>query len=791
MKRDTLFGITILLFVGLAIGGLIYANSLRQSNRPNAAAGDRRDSPADVQSRAVALLEERNRLDQTVWKDEVLSQEYEQVFVNLWDALRAAQDKLKVVSAFSFKQLTLGLAQKPQNKDLGIRATRFSGQGKTIDPLGWQSLISQFRQDGFEIIQTEWHHAAFEPADTNAVRSTVNMTAHLLNRRTQTRYIIKAALKVAWEPRLDTRELPRVRTIDATELTIFTRQGEPAFRRAYDIQPVVTKNGDAQPMLFPVHLYDLDKDGLSEILIPSMNSVRVNRGGWKFDDFNLFKHPLKQMILVGVFADFTGDGHADYLCAEEGPLFFFEADAGGRFSTPSRQAASDAIAFRNPATFTAGDVDADGDLDVWVGQYKGAFTEGQMPTPYYDANDGFTGYLLQNDGNGHFVDITESAGLSEKRFRRSYASSLIDLDEDLDLDLVICSDFSGLDVYLNDGRGQFTDVTEALVDQRHSFGMALSFADYNLDGKTDIFMTGMGSTTARRLEQMNLKRDDFPLHQKMRMPMGYGNRMYLARDQASDDKPDMARRFPQASFNDQVARTGWSWGATSFDFDNDGDRDIYVANGFISQGSVKDYCTHYWRQDIYMGSSTHDPAIVAMQACIPANKDDMSWNAYEHNCLLMNEGGEGFVNVAFLMGVAFEFDSRCVVSDDLDGDGRMDLIVYRHSIGTGLPFEIYALENQLKTDRHWIGVRLNDEQGGRSVMGASVVLQSAEGQQIAKIVSGDSFYSQHAPTVHFGLGSQTSVESIDVVWIDGTRQTLKNPQIDRYHAMRASGPVSK
>ena len=754
------------LIATVAIGVLLYGGNLRNAQA--------QDSSEELQAQASKLLEERKRLDQTVWKDEVLAQEYEQVFVNLWDELRAAEDKLKVLEGLGFSQLRLGQPKERQRKDLDVHMTTFSKPVKTLEHTDWIGLLAGSRQAGIEIVQTEWHHAAFDPADAKAVRSTVNMEAHLLNGRTNTRTIIKGPLQVVWEPRSKADELPRIRTIDAMGVTMLTRQGEPAFRRAYAIQPNAKSKGK-EPLLFPFHVYDLNKDGLSEIIIPSLNTVRVNKGGWQFDSFSLFKYPIRGRTLVGVFADFTGDGWADFLCAGAGPLALFVADGTGRFSLPPRQAAANTVGFDNASVFTAGDVDGDGDLDVWIGQYKQAYTQGQMPTPFYDANDGFADYLLQNDGKGNFVDITETVGLGKKRFRRTYGGSLVDLDDDLDLDLVVCADFAGLDAYLNDGKGRFTDVSDALVDQRHSFGMALSFADYNLDGKIDIFMTGMGSTTARRLERMKLNRDDFPMHKEKRMPMGYGNRMYLAGDEGGTE-----RRFPQASFNDQVARTGWSWGTSSFDFDNDGDRDIYVANGFLSQGSVKDYCTHYWRQDIYMGNSLPNPVLVELQKCIPT----MSWNAYEHNSLLMNEAGSGFVNIAFLMGVAFEFDSRSVVSDDLDGDGRMDLIVYRHSIGSEYPFEIYALENRLESDRHWIGLRLNAGPG-RSVMGATVVLRSETGEQVAKVVSGDSYYCQHAPLVHFGLGSQTSVKSIDVIWLDGSRQKLDAPAIDRYHVMSA------
>jgi hypothetical protein len=495
----------------------------------------------------------------------------------------------------------------------------------------------------------------------------------------------------------------------------------------------------------------------------------------------MFRYPQRRGILNGVLADFTGDGRPDFFGAGAGPPILFVADAKGRFSTAARPIAAKAIGLEDPMTVTAGDIDSDGDLDVWIGQYKQPYMKGQMPTPYYDANDGYPAYLLRNDGDGKFTDITETAGLAKKRFRRTYSGSLVDLDGDQDLDLVVCSDFSGMDVYLNDGRGKFTDVTDTFVDHRHSFGMSLTFGDYNRDGRIDMFMAGMGSTTARRLDQLKLGRDKFPRHQKMRKAMGYGNRMLLAEQKKTAGGGRSITGFRQAPFNDQVARTGWSWGSTSFDFDNDGDHDVYVANGHMSRGSCKDYCTHFWRQDIYSGSSKPDPAIAALRFILPLSNDKMSWNGYEHNCLLMNESGGGFLNVAFLMGAAFEFDSRGVVSDDLDGDGRTDLVVFEASIGTRHAFEIHLLENRLETDHHWIGVRLGEEKNGNSAMGATVVLRSAEGEQVAKILSGDSFVSQHALTAHFGIGSLTKVDSIEVIWTDGTRRKLVNPKIDHYH----------
>ena len=110
-----------------------------------------------------------------------------------------------------------------------------------------------------------------------------------------------------------------------------------------------------------------------------------------------------------------------------------------------------------------------------------------MPTPYYDANDGYPDTLLLNNGTGQFTDGTKAAGLLAKQNRRTYSASFADLDGDHDLDLLTVCDFSGIDLYRNDGRGTYTDVTDQWVKQRHGFGMSHAVNDFDGDGAADDF----------------------------------------------------------------------------------------------------------------------------------------------------------------------------------------------------------------------------------------------------------------------------------------------------------------
>jgi len=149
----------------------------------------------------------------------------------------------------------------------------------------------------------------------------------------------------------------------------------------------------------------------------------------------------------------------------------------------------------------------------------------------------------------------------------------------------------------------------------------------------------------------------------------------------------------------------------------------------------------------------------------------------------MNLRGEGFVDVAYLLGVADQFDSRSAVSADLDRDGRVDLLVTEHLGAEGEKLHIYR--NVLQTENAWIGVDLKDQGGGVSPIGASVLVRTADRNYVGSIVTGESLMAQHATTLHFGLGATDRVESIEVRWLDGRTRFLRTPEPNRYHQVLA------
>jgi hypothetical protein len=334
-----------------------------------------------------------------------------------------------------------------------------------------------------------------------------------------------------------------------------------------------------------------------------------------------------------------------------------------------------------------------------------------------------------------------------------------------------------MEVYSNDGRGHFTDVTRQWIEENHGFGMGHTFADFNGDGQLDLLLIGMNSPTADRLEHFGLKRPGFEEFDGLRSRMAYGNRLFLRQR----DRPGFAAVEP----GDSLRRTGWSWGCSAFDFDNDGFPDLYIANGHVSGRSVREREPEFWLHDIYVGSSRDSAVNYAYLAgkFNQAREQGYSYGGYEKNRLLWNQGGREFCEVAYLFGVGLETDSRNVVTDDLDGDGRMDLVFTTMEIWPAERQTLRVFRNVLADAGNWIGFRFREEGNACSPVGAQVTLRHAGGTAIRQIVTGDSYRSQHANTIHFGLGQIGQVISAEVRWSNGRTRVLKNPAINQYHAV--------
>jgi enediyne biosynthesis protein E4 len=745
-------------------------------------------APAAPQAGSAALLAEQlaaivageQKMTETVWAPEMLAQKCGALFENLWDDLNSAGNKTAVLQSFPFGTIDIPEFRKPKSLRHGILLFESSGAA-SMNNTEWKAFAGAQADAGWEISQTEFRHVRF---DTDAIgqarQSRFSFSAHLVNGLTEERAALEGTLLIDWEP-APVVLAPRVRRIDASDLRLTARRGPPAFQEV--LFEIIEPPGGSY-FIDPLIHYDLDGDGLSEVILASGNLVFKRRPDGSFESRDLCRFP-GGIIFPGLIADFDADGVADFLCAKFEGVYLFRGAPGGIFDLPGELVWKANPRLRYGQAMACGDIDNDGHLDVFLAQYKVPYERGQMPTPYYDANDGYPSYLLRNDGHGRFTDMTWRSGLEASRWRRAYSASFVDLDNDGDLDLVLVSDFAGLNLYSNDGRGRFTDITKEKVAERHSFGMSQLVADLNSDGLLDLLMIGMNVPVADRLIHLGLARPGFEDYLAMAGPMTYGNRLYLGQNSGG---------FQQTSLNDSIARTGWSWGCSAFDFDNDGFPDLYLANGHESKQSVRDYEPEFWLHDIYVGNSQDNPAAVAYFHAKYARTraKGMSYGGYEKNRLLLNMEGSTFLEAGHLMGVAMQEDSRNVMADDLDADGRMDLIVTTFEAWPKVRQTLRIFQNNSPEHGNWIGFRFREEGRGNSPVGARVTLHFGDKKSVQHLTAGDSYRSQRPNMLHFGLGEAKGVEKVEVHWAAGQSLVLPEPQINRYHTilLRREPPLS-
>jgi hypothetical protein len=785
------------------------------SGQPGAAAPTAGSKPADAQGAKPAappaepnphaeVLEkldaERQKLAETVWADERLAQEHDLTFIDLWDQLRGSDDPLTTLRNFEFDRIILGAPAEPRTIEHDISVVQFAPGGPTLSAAQWRGLVDEWRAGGLRLVQTEWHHRAFYKAkDGKPARSVMNMVLHITDAKRGARIEIVGNLDIEWAKEKGKNDRWRPAVIDASKVTARMRIGPPGFADVMKLgfenkEPGKVPAFPVQKSIQPVLVHDLDRDGFPDIILPSLNSIHRFDGKSRYERSEIFPGVRTGNVAAAAILDLTGDGIVDLVLGgnDDWPKVYrgLPRDASKGAAAPYFESEGSKLTGlpeppARPMRFAAGDIDADGDLDLWLAQYKPPYDGGSMPTPFYDSNDGHPGYLLVNKGDGTFEDGTEAAGLAGKRFRRTFSTSFVDLDGDRDLDLITVNDFAGFDLWANDGKGRFTEVTKDWVEDNAGFGMSHAFGDFDLDGKLDAYVTGMTSTTVRRLNRLNAARKDRPEFVEMRTRMTFGNRMLINRS----DKPGVGR-FREPEYRSNVSHSGWTYGAVTFDVDNDRDVDLYVSNGFVSGTTAKDYCTHYWSHDIYTGDSEEDPVMLehfsAKWDKEVANGARGSWNGFEHNHLFLNlGGGRDFVNAGWLFDVAFEADGRALVADDLDRDGRVDFIVVtKHFKPNGKEAldELLVYQNLIPSQGDWIGVTVPPVKG-RSPLGATVRVETDKGTQIDVITLGESYKAQRSNTRHFGLGRGTRLKSISVEWPDGHRRELKEPAPNRYHVL--------
>ena len=277
--------------------------------------------------------------------------------------------------------------------------------------------------------------------------------------------------------------------------------------------------------------------------------------------------------------DLDNDGDQDLVVACESQIQIAENDGQGRFQLKRGFPAE-----TDSYSISAADYDKDSKLDIYLCGYNArrqtAANRGlPFPLPYYDANNGGRNYLLKNNGNFEFVDVTAEVGLDANNQRFSLAASWEDYDNDGDLDLYVANDFGRNNLFRNEN-GRFTDVAADANVEDHASGMSVSWGDYDRDGSMDVYVSNMFSAAGNRISYQNQFSEGI-----QEQAVGYVRRMArgntLFRNRADGS-------FEDVSVANGVTMGRWAWASRFADLNNDGWLDLVVANGYVTNDDKDD-----------------------------------------------------------------------------------------------------------------------------------------------------------------------------------------------------------
>jgi enediyne biosynthesis protein E4 len=430
--------------------------------------------------------------------------------------------------------------------------------------------------------------------------------------------------------------------------------------------------------------------------------------------------------------DYDNDGFEDLYVTALGGNKLYHNNGDGTFTDITEKAGVGGSGWSTSAAWV--DLDNDGLLDlvvlryvqwdfddVWCGEHK----EGLRSYCHPDIFQPVTPLVFHNDGNGHFTEVSQKIGLSKPG--KGLGIALADYDHDGKIDVFVANDSMIEFLYHNKGDGTFEEVgllSQVAVDGdgRTYAGMGVDFADYNNDGWPDLLVTDLA------------------------------NQRYALYQNNRDGS------FTYSSFTTGLGRITMlhsGWGARFFDYDNDGWKDLIVAQG-------------------------HDLDTVEI------NYPNLR---YKEPMLLLRNTGSGFVDVSAQSGAVFQqaWLGRGLATGDFDNDGRVDVVV---STNDG---PAHILHNETSTQSHWLTLNLVGHKSNRDAIGAEVKLTTAKSSQFATVMTAGSYLSSSDKRVHFGLGSEASAPSIEIRWPSGILQKLSNIGADQVLQIDepASGPSSK
>ena len=486
-----------------------------------------------------------------------------------------------------------------------------------------------------------------------------------------------------------------------------------------------------------VATFDYDADGLIDIYFPngaplpgcetgtpSRHALYKNLGGWKFQDVTDGARLVCSAYGMGItIGDYDNDGFADIYLNNFGTNVLYRNNGDGTFTDVTGQAGvagQDFVAAG--ACFL--DIEGDGDLDLYVGNYIRLDCAAHVPHverghPAYPSPQEYKPVLdtlYRNNGDGTFTDVTRQSGIA-KLAGRSMGMTCADYDNDGDTDIFVCNDVQENFLFRSDGEGNFEEaglIAGVAMTREGDLiaNMAVDCADYDHDGLLDFYTTNYQAQLPLLLRNL-------------------GDGLF---DDVAPTTNATAGCLPYVN-----------WGCGFVDFDNDGHRDLYIANGHTEDNiEERDVSTAYRCPNLLL-QSTGTGQFVNVSAT----------------------AGDGLLPVKASRGTAF---------DDLDNDGDVDVVVLN---SRELPTISKNMLDESDCTNHWLQIRLRGTKTNRDGVGTHVTVTAGDLKQLDEIHSGRGYQSHWGSRLHFGLGRHNYADRIEVRWIGGATEVYRNVKADQ------------
>ena len=416
--------------------------------------------------------------------------------------------------------------------------------------------------------------------------------------------------------------------------------------------------------------------------------------------------------------DYDNDGFEDLYVTAYGGNKLYHNNGNGTFTDVTQKAGVTGDGWSTSAAWI--DLDGDGFLDlvvlryldwdfddVWCGEHR----EGYRAYCHPDFFKPIPPLVYHNNKDGTFTEVGQKVGLA--RPGKGLGLAIADYDRDGHIDFFVANDSMAEFLYHNKGNGTFEDLgldsqVAVDIDGRTYAGMGVDFADYNNDGWPDIVVT-------------DLANQRYAIYQNS----GDGSFNYVT---------------PSSGLGAMTAAHS-GWGVRFLDYDNDGWKDLLIAQGHDLDTIELTYPNLHYREPLLLARNT----------------------------------GHGFVDVSQQSGSVFRLPwiARGMAIGDLDNDGRVDAVI------TTNDGPVHVLHNESDTHNHWLLLKLIGHQSNRDAIGAEVAITTASGRQFATVSTASSYLSASDKRVHFGLGNDALVQKVEVRWPSGIRQTLSNIKPDQ------------